>query len=199
MHAANVIITIWLLACIVVTNSYKGMMKSNYVLDPAYTTPWKSLVEMKGSAFIFALRSTSQEDVERINLDFQRNMKMRCDVKEQNQYKNACVHEKESFHWDTICVYRLIRNDNSACLFFTERQAMHRHYLEGRDNRSAGSQKPWLQKKLDFFENAVSKARIRPIRLLEEVIIDKLSKPRTAFVIPWNHFNSDWIVFQKVI
>ena len=75
VRAVNVFITFWLLAVVVITSSYKAIMKSDYVLEPKYTMPWTSLKGMEGFSFIFPSDDAQMDE------KFILKMKESCNIK----------------------------------------------------------------------------------------------------------------------
>ena len=195
MQAINTIMTFWCVAICVITNSYKGILKSDYVLEPKYTTSWKSLTEMTDFAVIYPFRSTDAQELEDTNTNFRTKMRKECNVEGKRLYTDSCVHKKESrSHWCDECnTIAAKQADRPECLFFTEIYVL-KKYLQ---RVTRGENRMWLEKQLEFMEKITAKGRIRPIEMLEAVIANELVKKKTVFVTPSEHFHNDWQVFRK--
>ena len=179
-RVVNVVTIFWLFMAIVITNSYKAIMKSHYVLEPTYTTYWKSLQEMTGFAFIFTYRPKSQGDLESFNDDFRRSMSSMCNVIEgADLFKQTCVQEKERSQWEIKCLWGFMEeSDSAACLFFDELQMTERQLQKSKFGYKL---EKFLANRLQFLQTILSKVRIRPTEMLGKVVADELSVAGTAF------------------
>ena len=54
IRLSNIMWLCWLLGVIVITNSYKSKVKSNYILEPKFSTKWQRLEELRDFAVILA-------------------------------------------------------------------------------------------------------------------------------------------------
>ena len=193
VRVANVIVITWLLVTIIVSNSYKGIMKADYVVEPKYSTQWSSIKEMNGFAFVFAMEATSADVVERTQSRLRYQMEKSCGKLDQNLYEKGCVHENEPAFWVEECqMITQVRPERHTCKFFHDFGSLKRDL-----RRINGTL--WQLKKLKILRNIINKARIRPAEMLENVIRNELVKPHTAYVTPTNEFETDWKVFEKVM
>ena len=197
LRMANIATIFWLLPVIVITNSYKAIMKSNYVLEPTYTMPWKSLRQLRDFSFVFPFTARNTKEMEGVLAQFLKQISQRCNmnVSGDDWYKSECVRQEEGRQWSGQCWSDTIRRgDLSGCQFFREENS-------NRDKvkKALPNEKAWWKKQLQYTENIKSRGRIRPIQMLEQVIRNELVEPRTAFVTPSEQFPNDWAVFQAVM
>ena len=189
-HAAfvrSVIVLPWLFVALVITNAYKGIMKSNYVLETTYSTPWESLSQMKGFAFIFAYDANAERI--KITQKFLEKMKEACPAAaDSDVYNQDCVHKQEPKYWATVCNKFAEGVDRDPCDFVKEAR-----------NFKSWERSGWFRKKLQIFNDVAESARLRSVVRLEEIIRNELSQPLTAFVSPTSHFQADWNAFHKVM
>ena len=198
----NVFLMVWIIAAVVITNSYKAIMKSNYSFDPTYKSPWTSIKEMKNFAFIFPLREGSDED---FTFRFQNAMKTLCShVLRENLYRDPCVHENEILflkpRWETFCLGCYGYHCTSPICHFAEElwgtlgQQRRNVMPSGNSNMDK-----WLESWADFVSNTMAKPRVRRIEQLETVIREELLQPQTVYVTASENFDEDWKVFKKVM
>ena len=190
--AVSTFMVFWISAVIVISSCYKAVMKSNYVLEPTYTTAWNSFMEMKGFAFIFPHVSQSPEDLAYLTSRFHTAMKKLCNVTGENLYKEACVTQKESSYWFKECVYQVVRQQESTeCLFFLELRVLESFLNTTRERRIDTRTEKWLMKQFQVARIFLSKARIRPIEMLEQVLRNELTEPGAAYITMSENFDGD--------
>ena len=54
MRLSSIMWFCWLLGVIIITNSYKSIVKSNYILEPKFSTKWRRLSELQDFTVILA-------------------------------------------------------------------------------------------------------------------------------------------------
>ena len=109
----------WLLGVIVITNSYKSKVKSNYILEPKFATKWQRLEELRDFAVILAyerpkdgFHSWTEGELNRLPpLTFKKGKKFG---------EQKCP--KEGRFWQQACFTLAQDNQDvrNACAFFRE-------------------------------------------------------------------------------
>lgn len=191
-RAIRTIVLPWIFAALVITNTYKGVMKSNYMLETAYSMPWKNLSQMKGFAFIFAHDVDMEylsagykwilEDCQRSSPNIPTTSS--ADIEE-------CIDKKEPEYWANECHLRQSTLERNPCDFFDEVYKL----LDSISKPPTG----WLRRRIQFYEDVTRRARIRQAGKLEELIRTELTESQTAFLSPSSHFESDWKLFQNAM
>ena len=196
VRIVNLILICWFFTVIVITNSYKAFLKTSYVLEPTYETPWKFLKDLKSFEILFPFRS-SEKKLNFLN-NFYRALKTLCEQVGGRKNKEACEHIKEGTWWEEACGPRITPFDTEACLFFMEFSRGKRTVRLGKF-KSDTQMALWWESRLKFLQNFVTNHRFCPVETLEQVVTDDLVHPRTAYVTLEEYFAHEWKVFEKVM
>ena len=156
LRTINVMVLPLLFAALVITSTYRGIMKSNYMLEATYSTPWKSLSQLNGFDFIIAYEG----DGERFHMTINNPLQMiECcppsagvDV-----YDQDCAHKMEPQRWASICeAMRLLgypKFECKACYFFDSART-------SKGSETSG----WLRRNQQFLVDMVIRSNQRVIR-----------------------------------
>ena len=126
-------------------------------------------------------------------------MKKPCNATETDLNTNTCVHEKEGLRfWRSNCVTLGFKSGQfKGCHFYRELNFV-KSQIAGLKTES-GKQREWWKRKFEFTENIISKSRVRWRGVPEQVIMDELIEPRTAFVTPLVDFHQDWQLIRRAM
>ena len=171
----SLVLIAWVLALLVLTNAYKGIMKSDYIVEPTYRTNWSKIKELEGFDLYFGINLIPDKCANACDTNFE------CD--------HACICDKGSFSnvretlgrrecqiKDDLEFYKglLRRRDASD-------SSWNKNYNQWRENH-----KNWLTKAVN---------RVRHIYLNAtnsyESVVRILRKPRVAFITPQKFAHAD--------
>ena len=199
-RAVCVMTTFWLFAVLVLSNCYKGVMKSNYVFQPTYSTVWKSIRDMQNFSFIFAFELPEVNGAEEASYlkSISRDACEKFETHGKPFRLAECLEMSKSAALTELCFYGMAEFDvhlRFACAFFYNFMAI----SEADSGPEGQNYAKWLQKYRHTLGNVVARGRIIEAKKLEKVIRTELTKPRTAFVTFSEHVEADWVVFEKVM
>ena len=196
-HATQVVMTSWIFVAIVITTSYKCMMKSNYMIEPKYATKWKSLREIENFTLIHAENIYDETWRNIIMSEFKVwEDKSNVCMKEAKLQGQTCSQSDEHLFWQSYCVVLGSMDERFACGIF-ELAWRAAYFCAMQQCPDDEKFKNWLNRRQSFLQNMASHSRIRPFRRIRNVIHEQLLLPRTAFVSPAENFDGDWKIFEE--
>ena len=197
MRLFNILWFCWLLGVIVITNSYK-IVKSNYVLEPKFSTKWQRLEELKDFTVITAYEKP-KDGFDFHMKTFNRPPLNSC-MKKQEPGRQTCLTERG--FWQSTCYYMDRGNQDvrSACAFFREIDSVFLFYMTPCEHSSCTLKYTQMLKRYaGIIDTATKYGRLHDVKDLEKVIRTDLVKPKTAFVSPENHFENVWKTFKRMM
>ena len=196
-RSASIMVTCWIFVAIVITTSYKSMMKSNYMIEQKYTTKWKSFREIENFTFIHAESIYDKFWLDLITEEFQkwRNNLNVCKT-EATSYNQKCVQSHEYLFWQSYCLVLVSIDERFACEVFdlAWRAAYFCCMQHCPDNEKF---KNWLRRRKSLLQNIARHSVVRPFSQIGRVIREEMLQPRTAFVSPAETFDGDWKIFEE--
>ena len=119
-HPVNVVMTFWILGTIVLTNCYKSIMKSSYMIEEKYILRWKSFKEIENFTFIHAESIHNEFMCKSIRTAFQDWREKRVECKNgADTYDQQCVRSHEHLFWQYYCfTFYFSSDERFACQIF---------------------------------------------------------------------------------
>ena len=181
----------WLVASLIINNGYKGIAKSNYMLQTKYTTNWTNLLQLSEFKLYFAHGEGALVNCSGIQTWLQGDVKVK--FKGSGLKHDWLTHIRSSF-------YALLGVDvETRATFALVNELENLEKASGTEFQYQIEYTKWLTERTDKLKQMRKNADVICVSSLEDAMGDRLAKPRSAFVTPAEYQSGDWLRFLNVM
>ena len=187
----NLLLTSWVLALLVITNGYKGILKSNYIVEPEYTTGLKRLHQLENFSLYVSpklLPPGMYVHIERAarscasGLDFISSFGADCESK---ALYGLCTRQYSKSGFCEIIMRHHLRK-----ILFSKVQCRRRY--------CSPNFREWIKEYDTSADNVLSHLRHASAKPATELVKMDLRKPKSAYLTSREHLANDWNAVKGV-